>query len=189
MAQQSGAVSATPGVAEFAGGAGAVLAGPAIVAAIKAAGVEFVLSVPDITTSAGLLFPIAADPALTLVRVCKEDEAIGIAAGLSYCDRRALILIQQTGLLDSVNALRGVAVDFKLPICLMVGLLNKEPGVAPAQSRLYGVRIVEPILDAMGIEHEVLETTRDVPKIGAAIARAYADAHPTVLLIGRSPTP
>jgi sulfopyruvate decarboxylase TPP-binding subunit len=165
------------------------LPGSAILDAVKGSAVEFILSVPDITTSAGLLFPIAADPAFKLVRVCKEDEAIAIAAGLSYCDRRALVLIQHTGLLYSINALRGVAVEFKLPICFMVGLLNKEPGVAPSESRSLGVRVVEPILDAMGVDHDLVETRRDVPKIGLAIERAYTQSRPTVLLIGRSPTP
>ena len=94
-----------------------------------------------------------------------------------------------TGLLYSINALRGVAVEFKLPICFMVGLLNKEPGVAPAESRSLGVRVVEPILDAMGVDHDLVETRRDVPKIGLAIERAYTQSRPTVLLLGRSPTP
>ena len=82
----------------------AELHGSAILAAIKDSGVQFILSVPDIVTSAGLLRPISRDPDLRLVRVCKEDECIGIASGLSYCDKRALILIQYTGFLDSLNA-------------------------------------------------------------------------------------
>src|ERR1700722_20126767 len=93
--------------------------GAAIIAAIKRAGVQFVLSVPDIVTSAGLLFPIAADHTLKLVRVCKEDEAVAISAGLSFCGKRSLLLIQHTGLLDSINAIRGVAVQYGLPVVMM----------------------------------------------------------------------
>ena len=91
------------------------LPGAPIIAAIKAAGVEYILSVPDIVTSGGLLRPIARDPSLKLIRVCKEDECIGIASGLSYCDKRALSLIQYTGFLDSINAIRGVAVEYRQP--------------------------------------------------------------------------
>src|SRR5438105_382899 len=83
--------------------------GRAIIDAIKEARVEFILSVPDIVTSEGVLRPITRDPQLRLVRVAKEDECIGIASGLHYCGKRALSLIQYTGLLDSLNALRGVA--------------------------------------------------------------------------------
>ena len=103
------------------------LNGGGIIAAIKASGVEYVLAVPDIVTSAGLLAPIARDKELRLIRVCKEDECIGIASGLSYCDKRALILIQYTGFLNSLNAIRGVAVEYQQPICMMVGLLGHDP--------------------------------------------------------------
>jgi sulfopyruvate decarboxylase subunit alpha len=163
------------------------LHGSSIIAAIKASGVEFVLSVPDIVTSAGLLRPIANDPALRLVRVCKEDECIGIASGLHYSDKRALILIQYTGFLDSLNAIRAVAVEYKQPICMMVGLLGHEPERLPSESGRYGVRIIEPICDAMGIPHHLISQDSDVAKIKPAIDKAYADSFPVALLIGRRP--
>src|SRR5215470_14552043 len=94
------------------------------IAKIKASRIEFVVSVPDITTSEGLLRPLSQATVPRLIRVCKEDEGIGICAGLSYTGLRSLLLIQQTGLLDSVNAVRGVAVEYRLPICMMVGLLG-----------------------------------------------------------------
>jgi sulfopyruvate decarboxylase subunit alpha len=166
---------------------GMTLSGAAIIREIKASRIAFVVSVPDITTSEGLLRPLARETSPRLIRVCKEDEGIGICAGLSYCDKRALLLIQQTGMLDSINAIRGVAVEYSLPVCMMVGLLEKEPGVAPRQSKRYGVRIVEPILEAMGITYQEIEAAEDVHKIGPAIDEAYETSRPAVLLIGRRP--
>ena len=163
------------------------LHGAAIIDAIKASGIGYILSVPDIVTSSGLLAPIARDTELRLIRVCKEDECIGIASGLSYCDKRALILIQHTGLLDSLNAVRGIAVEFKQPICMMVGLLQHDPQLPPRGSNRYGVRIVEPILDAMGIAHHLIRADADVAKIRPAIDAAYAEPHAVAFLIGRSP--
>jgi sulfopyruvate decarboxylase subunit alpha len=164
------------------------LKGSGIIAAIKASGVEYILSVPDIVTSGGLLRPIARDPAFKLIRVCKEDECIGIASGLSYCDKRALSLIQHTGFLDSINAIRGVAVEYAQPICMMIGLLQHDPYKAPRESPRYGVRIVEPILDAMGIPHHLINEDADVAKIKPAIEDAYAKSHPVAFLIGRRPS-
>ena len=164
------------------------LPGAAIIAAVKSAGVRIVMAVPDIVSSEGLLHPISRDPELRLVRVCKEDEAVGISAGLTACGQRSMLLIQHTGLLDSINALRAVAVEYSMPVCLMVGLLEKEPGVAPTKSGRYGVRIVEPILDAMGITHHLLETETDIPAIPKAIDWAYAESKPVVMLLGRRPT-
>mgnify|MGYP003352270812 CR=1 FL=1 len=163
------------------------LTGSAIIAAIKSAGIEYVLSVPDLHTSKGLLAPIAADKELKLIRVCKEDECLGIAAGLSYGDKRALILIQYTGFLYALNAIRGVAVEQKMPMCMMIGLLSKEPGVAPQQSKRYGLRIIEPILDVMGIERHYVDADEDVACITPAINRAYEQSHPVAILIGRKP--
>ena len=98
------------------GRSAAGLSGDSIIREIKASRIEFVVSVPDITTSEGLLRPLAAMPNPRLVRVCKEDEGVGICAGLAYTDKRAILLIQQTGLLDSINAIRGNAVEYQLPI-------------------------------------------------------------------------
>jgi len=164
------------------------LHGSSIVAALKASGIEFILSVPDIVTSGGLLRPIARDPSFKLIRVCKEDECIGIASGLSYCDKRALTLIQHTGFLDSINAIRGVAVEFRQPICMMIGLLQHDPATTPRNSPRYGVRIIEPILEAMRIPHHLINEVKDVAKIAPAIEDAYAASHPLALLIGRRPS-
>ncbi|MGH6739433.1 MAG: decarboxylase [Bradyrhizobium sp.] len=164
------------------------LSGEAIIHEIKAAGIEFVVSVPDITTSEGLLRPLAKMQSPRLIRICKEDEGIGICAGLAYTGKRALLLIQQTGMLDSINAIRGVAVDYSLPICMMVGLLEKEVGVPPRQSKRYGVRIVEPILEAMGIAYHSVESDADIGKIRPALDGAYTESKPTVVLIGQRPS-
>jgi sulfopyruvate decarboxylase subunit alpha len=163
------------------------LDGGGIIAAIKASGVEYILSVPDITTSSGLLAPIANDTELKLIRVCKEDECIGIGTGLAYSGKRSLTLIQHTGFLDSINAIRGVAVEFKQPICMMIGLLQHDPDKTPRESSRYGVRIVEPILDDMGITHHVINTDADVPQITPAIEKAYAESRPVAFLISRGP--
>jgi sulfopyruvate decarboxylase TPP-binding subunit len=163
------------------------LRGSSIIAAIKSAGIDIVLSVPDIWTSKGLLFPIADDKTLRLIRVCKEDEAVGITAGLYFCGKRAILLVQSTGLLDSLNAMRAMGLEYRQPICMLVGLLGKEPDVAPRDSRKVGVSIIEPVLDAMGITHHLLETEADVAKIKPAIDAAYAKPEPLVLLIGRRP--
>src|SRR3954466_15496925 len=164
------------------------LSGQNIIREIKSSGIQFVISVPDITTSEGLLRPLAKETKPRLIRICKEDEGVAICAGLSYTGKRSLLLIQQTGLLDSINAIRGVAVEYNLPICMMVGLLEKEVGVPPRQSKRYGVRIVEPILDAMGIAYHEIEEQPDVAKIRPAIDAAYKDSKPTVILIGQRPT-
>ena len=164
------------------------LSGGAIIAAIKASGVEYILSVPDITISSGLLAPIAQNQAFRRIRVCKKDECVGIASGLFYSDKRSLMLIQHTGFLDSINAIRGVAVEYKQPICMMIGLLQHDPEKPPRESPRYGVRIVEPILDDMGIPYHLISLDADVAKIEPAIEDAYRQSRAVAFLVGRSPS-
>jgi len=164
------------------------LSGGAIIEAVKAAGIEYIISVPDIVTSDGLLWPISRDPDLRHIRVCKEDEGVSICTALSYCDKRALLLIQNTGFLDSINAIRAIAVEYDNPLCMMVGLQGKEPDVLPVQSNKVSVRIVEPMLDVMGIEHHLLQTTSNTESIAPAIEAAYREDHPVCFVIGQSPS-
>lgn len=166
---------------------GTKMRGTDIIAAIKSSGVEFVVSVPDIVTSEHLLRPIAADPDLRLVRVCKEDEGISICAALSFCERRAMLLIQNTGLLDSINALRAIGMEYEQPVCIMVGLQGKEPDRAPEESAKYGVRIVVPVLSAMGVDHYRLRDEGDIARIPAMIDEAYSRCRPVVFLLDGSP--
>lgn len=165
----------------------APLHGEAIIDALKQARVDYVLSVPDLHTSSGLLKPIASDPDLKLIRVCKEDETLGISAGLSYGDKRALILIQYTGFLYAMNAIRAMACDHSMPICLMIGLLGKEPDKASRESARFGVRIIEPMLDVLGIAYHRIAEDADVAQIAPAIDAAYAQSKPIAFLIERRP--
>lgn len=164
----------------------ATITGADIFEQLLGSGIEYIVSVPDITTSEGLLWPLATtEKRFKLIRVCKEDEGVSICGALSFCNKRALLLMQHTGLLDSINAIRASACEYRLPVAMMVGLLNKEPDVPPRQSSHYGVRIVEPILGAMAVPHDLLEVADDAARIKPAIERSYSDSWPTVLMIGR----
>lgn len=154
---------------------------------IKRAGIRFIVALPDRTTSEHVLKAMIKDPDFQVVQVCKEDEGVSICSGLYAAGHRSLLLMQYTGLLDSINAVRGVAVQGNNPVCMMVGMLQKEPGVPPTQSKRYGLRIVEPILDAMQIEHHNIEAPGTENEIVPAVERAYAEQKPVAMLIGREP--
>lgn len=166
----------------------AQLAGPrgvAIMDALKAANVEFVATLPDIWTSVGLLWPLTKQTDLRLIRLCKEDEGVSICSGLAYTNRRAVLLMQYTGFLDSINAIRGAAVEYNRPVCMIVGLLGKEADRLADASDVYGIHIVPGILDTMGIDYANIEGPEDVEKITAGIERAYKESRQFVALIGR----
>jgi len=166
----------------------ALLKADRIIREIKRAGISFIVALPDRTTSEHLLKPLFQDPDLQVIQVCKEDEGVSICSGLYSAGEKALLLMQHTGLLDSINALRGIAMEGRNPVCMMVGLLNKEPGIPPTQSTRYSLRIVEPVLDAIQIEHHLIETSQETDKIVPAIENAYLQTSPVVFLIGKEPS-
>lgn len=160
--------------------------GTEIIDALRQAGVFHVAALPDITTSAGLLWPLSKETDIRLIRLSKEDEGVSICAALNYCDIRAVLLMQQTGLMDSLNNIRAVACEYRQPVCMIVGLLGKEPDRAPTESESFGVRVIEPVLDAMEIDRILIEGSEDVAALAPAIDRAYETSRPMVALIGRS---
>ena len=162
--------------------------GAATIAAIKTAGVREIVALPDIVTSDGLLWPISRDPDFRLTRICKEDEGVSICAAMSYNGTRALLMMQQTGLMDSLNAIRAIGVDYQRPVVMLVGLQGKEPHLPPDQSAAYGVRIVQPVLDAMALSHSLIEAPGHESRIVPAIEAAYAASRPHIFLVGRAPT-
>jgi sulfopyruvate decarboxylase subunit alpha len=163
--------------------------GSDIIAQLKQARVEFIAALPDITTSNGLLWPISKGSDFKLIRVSKEDEGISICAGLHYCDKRAVMLMQNTGFFDSINSLRVIAVEYQQPVCMVIGMVEKEPDKLPSESKVYGTRILEPMLDLMGIDRISIEGPEDVPRLAPAIERAYAQSRPLAALVGRRVAP
>jgi sulfopyruvate decarboxylase TPP-binding subunit len=153
----------------------------------KRAGIHFVVALPDRVTSHHLLKGLIADPEYKVVQVCKEDEGVSICSGLYAAGHKSVLMMQYTGFLDSINAIRGVAVEGHFPVVIVVGLLGKEVDVAPSKSKKFGVKIIEPICDVMGIEHCVIERDSDTANISAAIEKSFANSTPYAVLIGKEP--
>ena len=112
---------------------------------------------------------------------------MSICSGLYAAGHKSVLMMQYTGFLDSINSIRGIAVEGKFPVCIVVGLLGKEPDIEPSKSKKYGVKIIEPICDVMGIEHCLIERDADTPKIFSAIEKSFAGSAPSAILIGREP--
>ncbi len=119
-------------------------------------GVTHVVSVPDSTI--GQWYPaLAAASDMRLIRVCREGEAWGVAAGLHLGGSTPMVLIQCTGLFESGDALRNVLHDWKLPIMAIIGyrsFLSQE--TLPGDTCL---TFTEPILDAWKLDWRLI--TRD----------------------------
>ena len=154
--------------------------GPTIAHLLASLGISHVIGVPD-STLGQWYAAIENEPRLTLVRVCREGEAWGVAAGLHLGGATPLVMIQCTGLFESGDALRNVLHDWKLPIFSIIGYrsyLNQE--TLPGDTCLV---FTEPILDAWKIDWRLVTETSQLDEIGAHYRACRAAAKPGAIVV------
>jgi sulfopyruvate decarboxylase TPP-binding subunit len=144
----------------------------------------WVLSVPD-AQQRTLLAAAEADPELRALPCASEDEANAIAAGLWIGGEPCAVSIQHAGLYASLNSLRGVGIDGRIPLFLLIGLRGREPGLDPRDSRSSLVRYCEPLLDTFGVPYARLERAEDVSRIPEYHRLAQTRRGPAAVLVGR----
>jgi sulfopyruvate decarboxylase subunit alpha len=151
----------------------------AILAEIRKNDVTHVVWLPDSETN-GLYVLMKAEPSLRLVPVSNEALAFSAAAGLSFGGRVPLILIQNTGIMDSGNSLRGWAIDLSIPVVLMVGYRGwTRHGLTRDSAAVY----TERFLNAFGINYYLVESDADAGRISVAFDEARRTGRPVATMI------
>ena len=152
-------------------------------AAVRELGVTHILSVPD-THQKTLLAKLMQDDELTTITLSTEDEALCVNAGLWIGGAEPLVVIQNVGLFAAMNALRGVAIDMQVPTCMLVGQYAREVHLPVEESAVSGVRLIEPVLETMGVPFYRIDRDEDVPLLRQAFDESRRDRKPVVVLIG-----
>lgn len=155
----------------------------AIVQEIEALGITHVVNVPD-THQKTLLALLARRTHPTLITACTEDEAIGINAGLYTGGKKPMLLIQNTGLLASINCIKGIAMDASIPTFMLVGLFSRDVTKAPADDPKRVINKIGPTLDTWEVPWYPLERPDQIGAIAEAYQRALDTRGPTVVLVG-----
>jgi phosphonopyruvate decarboxylase len=132
----------------------------AFVESLKANGFDFFAGVPC-SLLKGLVSILDGDRALRYVSATREDSAIGMAAGAYLGGKKPMVLLQNSGLGVSVNALASLSSMYELP-CLLVISWRGQPGLADAPEHLMMGEIMLPMLDLMKIPHRVLSPSEPV---------------------------
>jgi sulfopyruvate decarboxylase TPP-binding subunit len=143
----------------------------------------WILSVPD-THQKTVLAALDKERALRVITCATEDEANAVGAGLWIGGEPCMLMIQHAGLYASVNTLRGVAMDGRVPMFYLIGLLSREKDRDPRESRHSMVRFAEPLLDTFGVPHARLEGPNDVHLIPEYYRLSRERRGPTAVLVG-----
>jgi sulfopyruvate decarboxylase subunit alpha len=158
------------------------------------------VGLPD-NASAALFRRLERHPRVRLVPVTREGEAFAVAAGLWAGGKTPFVVVQNTGFLESGDALRGTAVRMGVPLLVVVTyrgharaaergpLPPREPLTAEvlADPRLDSVALLtEPTLEAWGIPRYGYASDADAAQVAAAARRAQDEARPVALLLTRA---
>ncbi|HWE92030.1 MAG TPA: hypothetical protein VG317_21385 [Pseudonocardiaceae bacterium] len=112
------------------------------------------LAGPDlcVATPCGILAPLLGELAgvhRNFGYVHREDNAVALAAGVAMAGRRAVVLMQNSGLGQSVNVLASLVEPFRPPIGLVISLRGTGQDTT-RENRSMG-HITEPLLDHFDI--------------------------------------
>lgn len=163
-------------------------------------GITHVIGIPD-NTSAPLFDALTGHSAIRLVPVTREGEAFAVAAGLWLGGAAPVVVIQNTGLLESGDSIRGTAVRMAAPIPMLITGRGYEKmhaaGIGPDAPRTIEALtrpdvdstalFTEPTLDAWGVPFERCEgATSPAAALRRAINRARDRSRPVAVVVARS---
>jgi len=154
------------------------LTGMAITKEIKKCGITHVIWLPDSRTRF-IEEVLASEPQITMVPVCREGEAIAIAAGLILGNKKPMTLHQNTGLFESGDSIRGLGLDYQLPLLMMIGCKGWRGDSLTDSAGIF----TAPTLNAWGIKHYLVDKDEHAGLISSAHKEAQETKRPVAILI------
>jgi len=151
--------------------------------ALLGVGVEVMTALPE-TWLVHLIRLAEDDPAMTLVRLAKEEEGVGISTGVHLAGKRSALLMQNHGMLQSVNGIVSCAQLYKIPLLMLISDRGHLGERDPWQTE--GGKVTRRVLDALGIVHVELSAPEAVAStVAKAMTLAQASLSPVALLLTR----
>jgi sulfopyruvate decarboxylase subunit alpha len=152
-----------------------------ILRCLKDAGVTFVASLPD-GSLASLIEVLDQSNDFIHVPLSREEEGVGVCTGAYFGGRRCALLMQNAGLLNSCNGIVTTALQFEIPMLLLVLYAGARGDMAFPQLGQY----TEPVLSALRIPHYLLDDLAKAPElIGGALTQAYNFKKPVAILLDK----
>jgi sulfopyruvate decarboxylase subunit alpha len=159
------------------------LGGAEIIAGLERLCIEFLPFVPC-STAAEILAHFRARPGVAAFPVTREEEGVGILAGLRLAGRRAVLLMQDTGFGNALTALTTFGQAYHVPM-LIVATRTGGPGEINAAVPAYAEG-VPAILAAAGLSVLALDARTPLPEWERTVvgAQRYAEtAHRPVVVL------
>ncbi len=150
--------------------------------ALKEQGITHVVGLPD-NLSRVFFQGLVEDPEIEVILVCREGEAFAIAAGLYIGGKQAVVLIQNTGLLEAGDAFRGTAWNMRIPQVILLCYRGFKSLNSEGERKDSVAVFTEPTLKAWEIPYEIMCDDEDLAKVHHAFAKAQFASKPTALIL------
>src|SRR6187200_1483267 len=151
--------------------------------ALKACDIKIMSALPE-TWLVHLIRMADEDPDMTLVRLAKEEEGVGISAGAHLAGVRSAMLMQNHGLLASINGIVSLAQLYRIPLLMLITYRGEFGERDPWQTE--GGGVTEDLLRALRIPFSYLDSPSHVAhRIRKAQTLAYSANKPVALLLCR----
>ncbi|MDO9325230.1 MAG: sulfopyruvate decarboxylase subunit alpha [Methanoregula sp.] len=111
----------------------------------------------------------------------REEDGIGVCAGLALAGQRPAMVIQSSGLGNSLNAIMSLTKTYDLPLPIIASWRGVQDEIIPAQVPFNAA--IPKILDATGIPYTVIHSHEEFGKIGDVIDDAFLHSRPHVCLV------
>ena len=148
---------------------------------LKECDVRLVSALPE-TWLVHLIRMSDEDPEMTLVRLAKEEEGVGISAGAHFAGVKSAMLMQNHGFLAAINGIVSFAHLYKIPLLKMISYRGSM--VVRDAWQTQGGKVTEPLLRALVFPYFFLAAAVDVKKrMRQAQMLAESSLQPVALLL------
>jgi sulfopyruvate decarboxylase subunit alpha len=175
MVRYTAPVNADRGKADWAAG---------VCAGLYAASSRHVIHVPDNPLAQVLEILQQSYSDVTTITATREEEAFGIAAGLYLGGARPTVMLQSSGLGNSLNALTSLLVPYQIPVLAIISMRG-DAGEWNAAQMPMG-RALGAICDAIGLHRLIAETPETTASTVQLVGRtAFGTRMPGVCQLPR----
>jgi sulfopyruvate decarboxylase TPP-binding subunit len=158
------------------------------------------VGVPDNGTAA-LFARAQARAGIDLLSVTREGEAFAVASGLWLGGKQPVVTVQNTGLLESGDSLRGTAYRMGVPLLILVGvrghakMISHRREIEAARTGGHATETMKrpeidsvalltgPTLEAWEVPYRTYRGEADTAQLELLWARANDAGHPVALLL------
>lgn len=150
---------------------------------LKSNQLDFFVSVPC-KLLADLIAIIEQDKSIVYTPVTREEEGIGITAGAYLAGKHPAILLQNSGLGNSINAICSLLNYYRLPLVFIISHRGLEGEQIDAQ-RPMG-EVTEKLLRDVNIPFYEIRTSLEIGLIDKYVKDCFKNSHPVAFLFPHS---